>query len=77
MDITKDLIEFLDKLEAKKIYYRLNKIRNSILVEVSVPGQRWEIEFMTDGSILIEKFISNGHIFDEKEINALFCDFSD
>lgn len=77
MDITKDLIEFLDKLEAKKIYYRLNKIRNSILVEVSVPGQRWEIEFMTDGSIIIEKFISTGYIFNEKEINVLFRDFSD
>ena len=72
-----NLIEFLDKLEENKIYYRLNKIRDSILVEIAVPGQRWEVEFMADGEIVIEKFISNGQIFDEKEIEILFRDFSD
>ena len=77
MNSTNNLIDFLSKLEAKKIYFKLSKIRDSILVEVSVPGQRWEIEFMEDGSIEIEKFISDGTIYNHNEIEILFRDFSD
>jgi hypothetical protein len=78
-----DFIEFLEKLEEKKISFRLNKVReNTIMVEVAVPGQRWEIEYNTygkssEGNIEIEKFISNGNIFDDSELEVLFKDFSD
>ena len=71
------LIDFLEKLENNKIYYRLNKIRDSILVEIAVPGERWEVEFMADGEIVIEKFISDGKTFGETEIDVLYRDFSD
>lgn len=77
MNELNNLIRLLDKLEKNKIYYRLNKIRSSILVEVAVPGQRWEIEYLSDGTVEIEKFISTGMIFDIEEINVLFRDFSD
>ena len=77
MDNLKKLIEFLEKLENEGIYYRLNKIRDSILVEVIVPGERWEVEFMYDGSVVIEKFITNCKIYDENELNILFRDHSD
>ena len=70
------LIDFLNRLEKAKIYFRLNKIRDSILVEVVVPGERWEIEFMRDGSIEIEKFKS-ANMYDESELDILFRDFSD
>jgi len=71
------LIEFLNKLEEKKIYYRLDKTNEEyILVEVVVPGERWEIEFSLN-EIRIEKFKSDGHLFDGKEIDVLFRDFSD
>ena len=80
-----ELIELLEKLEEKKIYYKLNKTRNdTIMVEVSVPGQRWEIEYNTYGTspesnckIEIEKFVSNGILYDESELETLFRDFSD
>ena len=40
----KGLIDFLNKLEARKIYFKLNKVRpDAIMVEVAVPGQRWEV----------------------------------
>jgi hypothetical protein len=77
VDGLKRLIEFLDKLDEAKIYYRLNKIRDSILVEIAVPGQRWEVEFMEDGSIEIEKFLTQSKICDEQELEVLFRDFSD
>ena len=75
-------VELLEKLEAKKIYYKLNKIRtDAIMIEVSVPGQRWEIEYNTHGEasggeIEIEKFLSNGTIYDSSELDVLFRDFS-
>ncbi len=73
-----ELNSFLNKLEEKKIYYRLNKVRSeSIMVEVVVPGQRWEIEFMDDGDIEIEKFVSDGKCYDKEELEILFKDFSD
>jgi len=77
LDIFKSLVDFLEELDKAKIYYRLNRIRDSILVEVAVPGQRWEVEFMVNGTVEIEKFISNGFIFDCSEIETLFRDFSD
>ena len=74
----KALLDFLNGLEDKKIYYKLDKIRNeSILVDVAVPGQRWEVEFMEDGSIEIEKFICDGDFYDGKELDYLFENFSD
>jgi len=80
-----DLIQLLEKLEEKKIYYKLNKTRdNTIMVEVAVPGQRWEIEYNSYGKpsefnckIEIEKFVSNGILYDESELETLFRDFSD
>lgn len=52
------------------------------MIEVAVPGQRWEIEYNTYGKsskcqIEIEKFVSNGIIYDESELDVLFRDFSD
>jgi hypothetical protein len=83
----RQLLAFLNDLDERKIYYRLNKVsmkpRDSIMVEIAVPGQRWDVEFMEDGSIEIEKFISSGQIFvckgiDQcKEIDQLFLEFSD
>lgn len=73
----KNLIDFLNKLEEKKIFYMLSKVRDSILVEIAVPGERWEVEFFCDGHIEVEKFISQGEIFDQTELSILFSNFSD
>ena len=66
------LLDFLDKLESNDIYYRLNKVRDGVLVEIAVPGQRWEVEFMRDGEIQIEKFVTGGEILDETVLVELF-----
>lgn len=71
------LLSFLNKLEASKIYYRLSKHREDyIMVEVAVPGERWEIEFSND-DIYIEKFITDGENYSEIELESLLRDFSD
>lgn len=74
----KKFIDFLNKLEENNIFYKLNKVRNeAIMVEVAVPGQRWEIEFLEDGSIEIEKFISDKNMYGTNELETLFKEFSD
>lgn len=54
----------------------MNKIKpESIMFEVAVPGQRWEIEFMNDGTIEIEKFISDGTFYGKEELEILLDEF--
>lgn len=72
--------EFLNKLDKNSIYYKMNKIRpESIMVEVAVPipGQRWEIVFMNDGTVEIEKFISDSSFYGEEELKIFLDEFSD
>jgi len=71
------LIRFLDELEERKINFTLGKIRDSILVEIAVPGERWEVEFFPDGHVEVERFYSQGGIRGESELEILFRDFSD
>jgi len=77
MDNLQKLITFLDKLEDCKMYYRLNKTRDSIMVEIPVPGQRWEVEFMFDGTIEIDIFMTENEILDERELEVLFRDHAE
>lgn len=46
------------------------------MVTVAVPGERWEIEFLSDGSIEVEKFVSQGDIAAEEALSELFDRFS-
>ena len=71
------LLAFLNELENRKIYYRLNKVRDSIMVEIAVPGQRVEAEFFADGHVEVEKFVSDGKLYDASELERLFEAFSD
>lgn len=66
------LLTFLQALEQKQFSYTLAHHRDeAIMVTVSVPGERWEVEFLDDGSIEVEKFASNGEIYDEAALGEL------
>jgi hypothetical protein len=56
------LLEFLCRLEAAGIHYHLGHYRESINVQVTVPGERWEVEFFADGTVEVEVFISSGGV---------------
>ncbi|HAA29349.1 MAG TPA: hypothetical protein DCE56_18650 [Cyanobacteria bacterium UBA8553] len=72
------LVSFLQNLEKQKIVYTLAHHRDeAIMVIVAVPGERWEIEFLSDGSVEVEKFISNGEIAGEESLNELFARYSE
>jgi hypothetical protein len=53
------LLNFLNRLDAARIYYTLGHTRpESVMVDISLPGWRWEVEFMIDGSVEIERYRS-------------------
>ena len=39
---------------------------------VAIAGERWEVEFFEDGSVEVEKFVSNGDLVDKSALAALF-----
>jgi len=71
------LLDFLDRLEREKIWYRLEHIRDSLMVETAVPGERWEIEFFADGHVEVERFRSDGQIGGAELLETLFRELSD
>jgi hypothetical protein len=58
----RELLQFLDRLDDARIAYHLEHVRDSVMIAVAVPGERWEIEFFDDGHVEIEIFRSDGTI---------------
>ncbi len=73
------LLDFLSELSKRNIFYSLSTIRpDAIMVEIAVPGERWEVEFFADGHLEVETFIANPiGIEGEDAIKRLFNNFSD
>ena len=56
----------------------MDKTRDDyVRVDVSVPGERWEVEFAADGDIVAERFQSVGDVEGEEAIKNLFENYSD
>lgn len=70
--IPANLLSFLNDLRAGKIYYELRQRRDdAIMVEIAVPGERWEVEFLDDGTVEAEIFTSTGEIHDASALQRL------
>jgi hypothetical protein len=73
-----DVLAVLRRLDTARIRYRLEQTRDdAIAIEVVVPGERWEIEFLENGEVEIEIFRSNGEILDAHALDDLCARFSD
>jgi hypothetical protein len=68
------LVVFLDMLDARNAPYRLDRVRDAVMVLVATPGKRWEVEFMDGGGVAVEAFLSDGTIFDENVLPDLIRD---
>lgn len=76
--ISNGLQELLRRLESARIAYRIRRDREgAVSVDVTVPGERWEIDILRDGTVEIEVFKSDGTIFGESKLSELFERFSD
>jgi hypothetical protein len=72
------LLSFLNELRRASIHFDLCQIRDdAILVKVAVPGERWEIEFLDDGSVEVEIFRGDGEIHDAAILEELLARHSD
>ena len=77
MDKYERLLDFLTRLERAGIFFKLGRVWDeAVMVEIAVPGQRWEVEFMDDGTIEVERFFKTGAIEGEEALEELFRDFS-
>lgn len=66
------LVLFLQNLEQQSISYTLAHHRDeAIMATVALPGERWEIEFFSDGLVEVEKFVSSGEIAQEEALGEL------
>src|SRR5437879_2864348 len=71
------LVTFLERLDEAKILYSMEHSRDdAVMVQLVVPGEYWEIEFMEDGAVEIERYKSNGKICDESMLQELYTIFA-
>ena len=70
------LLGFLTRLEQSGVSFVLAKTRDeSIMVDIALPGWRWEVEFMQDGSVEIERYQSVAGVeSDEALLDEIFRD---
>jgi hypothetical protein len=67
------MTDFLDRLDAADMHYTLASVREgAVVVGITVPGERWEVEFFKDGDVEVEVFKSNGEIGDLSSVEELF-----
>jgi hypothetical protein len=70
------LLDFLNRLDEAHIFYTLGHTRpDSVMVDISLPGSRWEVEFMADASVDIERYKSVAGVDNDPGLlEALFAD---
>ena len=67
-------LDFLRRLEESGTWYRLSSGRDALMVEVFIPGQRWEVEFFADGSVEVERFVGAGVVDGATLLDALIAE---
>ncbi len=68
------LTKFLDRLDDAGIHYTLTSVEEgTITVGVTLPDERWDVGFDTDGEIRVEVFRSDGEVRDGSALEALFA----
>jgi hypothetical protein len=79
MNHLQQFLDFLERLDTAKIHYSLAYHREeAIMACISVPGERWEVEFFSNGEIEVEVFRSTGAVVEsKKQLERLFTEFSD
>ena len=64
--------EFIRELDATRTHYALTSVREgAVMVQVTLPGERWEVEFFDDREPEVEVFRSDGTIFGPEKFAEL------
>lgn len=75
-DTFERLLGFLNRLDQRHVHYGVSHTRpDSVMVDIALPGQRWEVEFMRDGTIEIERYQSMADVEDNAALlNEMLAD---
>lgn len=77
-DLMQKLLDFLNRLDRERIAYTMeHNWEDAVMVLVTVPGERWEVEFFADGTTEIEVFTSQGVADGAGQIEELFSRYRD
>ncbi|HEU0284390.1 MAG TPA: hypothetical protein VFR52_04520 [Sphingomicrobium sp.] len=64
--------EFIRELDASRTHYEVTSVREgAVMVEVTLPGERWEVEFFENRDPEIEVFVSDGTIHGPEKLAEL------
>lgn len=78
MNSMQKLIDFLERLRGADIPFRLDSVREAVMVAVMVPGEHWEVEFFPDGHVEVEVYTSDSGaeegFEDESSLERLFAE---
>ena len=66
----------MNKLDEAHIFYVLGHNQaDSVMIDISLPGWHWEVEFIADGSVDVERYESVASVqSDPTLLKALFTD---
>lgn len=72
----KQLCDFIDQLDKHSIHFTLKAcLPRAVLVEITVPGERWEVEFNETDEVSYEVFVSRKGV-ETEGLSELFDRFS-
>lgn len=77
MNPLQKVIDFLERLREANLAFRLDSVREAVMVEVMIPGEHWEVEFFPDGHVEVEVYRSTGAeagLEDESSLERLFAE---
>jgi hypothetical protein len=58
-EVFERVLDFLNRLDEAHTFYALGHTRpNSLMVSIFLPGWHWEVEFMANGSVDVERYAS-------------------
>jgi hypothetical protein len=66
------LHQFIRELDARGTHYALTSVRDgAVMVQITLPGERWEVEFFDDREPEVEVFCSDRAIFGPEKLAEL------
>jgi hypothetical protein len=73
-----DIYDWVSKLKRANIHFAVATFRDdALMLQISVPGERWEAEFFPDGTVEVERFRSDGRIAGADALDELLHKHAD
>ncbi|AJZ60363.1 hypothetical protein [Paraburkholderia fungorum] len=66
--MTHALYDLLEELDSRRLYYSLSRHRiDSVLVSLTLPGKRIEIDVFNDGRLEMSQFSGDESVIDDRD----------